>query len=341
MALPPARRCRSSGGTGVPGVTENASEIAVLSFRNSRREMDRGMAQASSYQLPATSCQLPAASPTPSRRALCWKLGAGSYCVRSIAMTSCTSTDGTVTVIVRAAVSVAGRRPGGQQLHLPGAGSFGEPDAHRQGPDRDDFAQRALHHHRVRQVDEVHGHRVALTPDGHVQEPGTGDFDRRRLVRGPRHDVPQQPAVIDGTSPPRTCGRCPTGCRPRGCAGSAGDTARACRCARRAGRRPPSADRDSVGISVTGDGNVGRRRHLHAEHAVDDPRRVVEPVEDRMALSRRRIGVEAQVRVLHRPVDPSGERHAEEVGEAEVVAPPAPLVVERGGEGRERRCRRA
>ena len=49
----------------------------------------------------------------------------------------------------------------------------------------------------------------------------------------------------------------------------------------------------------------------------------------------RGIGVEAQIRVLHRAVDAAGERHAEEIGEAEVVAAPPDLVVERRRERRE------
>ena len=48
-----------------------------------------------------------------------------------------------------------------------------------------------------------------------------------------------------------------------------------------------------------------------------------------MAPARRRIGVEAQIRVLHRAVDAAVERHAEDIGQAEVVAAAADLVVER------------
>ena len=42
-----------------------------------------------------------------------------------------------------------------------------------------------------------------------------------------------------------------------------------------------------------------------------------------------------EIRVLHRALDAAVERHAEDVGEAEVVAAPADLVVERGRERRE------
>ena len=48
-----------------------------------------------------------------------------------------------------------------------------------------------------------------------------------------------------------------------------------------------------------------------------------------------RIGFERQIRVLHRTVDAAIERHAEDVGKAEVIPALAELVEERGREGRE------
>ena len=108
---------------------------------------------------------------------------------RSIAMTSCTSTDGTVTTSTPLS-SGATRRgawsPAVSSCTLRARVAGGQPDAHAQRPDRDDLAQRPLHHHRVGQVDEVHGHRLALPPDGDVEHARALDLDRRRLVGRPR-----------------------------------------------------------------------------------------------------------------------------------------------------------
>ena len=54
-----------------------------------------------------------------------------------------------------------------------------------------------------------------------------------------------------------------------------------------------------------------------------------------MRLAGRRIGVEAQIRVLHGTVDAAAERHTKNIGEAEVIAAPAGFVVQRRGKRRE------
>ena len=59
------------------------------------------------------------------------------------------------------------------------------------------------------------------------------------------------------------------------------------------------------------------------------------PSQHRVTPAGRRIGFERQIRVLHRPLDAAVERDAEDIGEAEVLALLAALVVERAREGGE------
>ena len=64
----------------------------------------------------------------------------------------------------------------------------------------------------------------------------------------------------------------------------------------------------------------------------------VQPREHRMAPAGRRVLVETQIRVLHRPVDAAAERHAEHIGKSEVVASSSRLVIERRSECRQERA---
>ena len=73
------------------------------------------------------------------------------------------------------------------------------------------------------------------------------------------------------------------------------------------------------------------RRHVHAPHAVDDPRRVLETAEERMA-GRLRV-LEAEVGVVHRAFGAAREARAEQLREAEVLSLHAPLVVQRSFRG--------
>ena len=59
-----------------------------------------------------------------------------------------------------------------------------------------ELAQRALHHHRIGEVDQVHGHRILLPPHGHIQHAGTGHGHRARFVGRPIHRVAQQLAMV-------------------------------------------------------------------------------------------------------------------------------------------------
>ena len=77
-----------------------------------------------------------------------------------------------------------------------------------------------------------------------------------------------------------------------------------------------------------------RRLHLELPRAVDDPRRVLEPAQQRVPAGR--LVLEAQVGVADRPRPAARERDAEELREAEVAPLGAPLVAERGlGRGHE------
>ena len=54
-----------------------------------------------------------------------------------------------------------------------------------------------------------------------------------------------------------------------------------------------------------------------------------------MAPAGRRVGLERQIRVLHRTLDAPVEGHSEEIGQAEVLPAPSELVIKRRGEGGE------
>ena len=109
-----------------------------------------------------------------------------------------------------------------------------------------ELPERALHHHRVGQVHQVHRHRLLLPPDRHVQHARARHRHRRLLVGRPLHGVAQQLAVIRRTALPRTCGRCPTGSRRRARADLAQVDLAAYRSAARAGR-PSSIGRSGIG----------------------------------------------------------------------------------------------
>ncbi len=75
-----------------------------------------------------------------------------------------------------------------------------------------------------------------------------------------------------------------------------------------------------------GNGRVGL--HVELPRPVDDPRGVLEP--EQQGVPTRRLVLETQVGVAHRPLAAPHERDAEQVGKAEVGARRAPLVAKRG-----------
>ena len=50
----------------------------------------------------------------------------------------------------------------------------------------------ALHHHRVGEIDEMHGHGVCLRPHRDIEDTFALDGERRRLIGGPQDGVTKQ-----------------------------------------------------------------------------------------------------------------------------------------------------
>src|SRR6185312_15987702 len=70
-----------------------------------------------------------------------------------------------------------------------------------------------------------------------------------------------------------------------------------------------------------------RRTHVEAKDTVDDARRIVQAGEHGVVSASGGIWIKAQVRILHRTIDPPAKRHAEQIGKAEVLSAAAAVDV--------------
>src|SRR5207249_4735552 len=83
-----------------------------------------------------------------------------------------------------------------EELHLGGALAFRKPKPHLLRRRWDHFAEAGPHHHRIREVDHVDGHRALLLPDRDVEHSRPGHGNRRLLIERPSDRVAQQASVI-------------------------------------------------------------------------------------------------------------------------------------------------
>ena len=122
------------------------------------------------------------------------------------------------------------------------------------------------------------GHRVALTPDGHVDHAASVDLDDRPFVHRPRDDVPQQAAVVGRHHFPERAIDVP---RNIGDASPAEVAQVELACV---GVRHARVDVFHRQVGIGRDQRqrrrkVARRPDVHAKDAVDDARRVFEALQ--------------------------------------------------------------
>ena len=214
-----------------------------------------------------------------------------------------------------------------QQLQLSCLPALRQRDADLLRRRRKKLPERAFHHHRIRQVHKMHRHRIPLPPHSDIQNARAGHDYWRRLVGGPVHCVAQQHPVIGREDFPESSINVPREVDYPPLAEFAHINFRNIRLGHarkyflhgKVGIRRNQRERR---IGVTAD-----RTGMYARSAVDDPLGVVQPGKNRMALSRGRISFEPKIGVLHSRIDASGEGRPEKIGEPEIGAPYAPLVV--------------
>src|SRR5204862_5748892 len=85
---------------------------------------------------------------------------------------------------------------GGKQVNSPSSHAGGKAEAKFLWADGNQFADRAFHHHRVGEVDEVNRQRFFLAPNRYVKDARTGDGHRGIFVSGPVRCVAQEFKVV-------------------------------------------------------------------------------------------------------------------------------------------------
>src|SRR5258708_6075522 len=83
-----------------------------------------------------------------------------------------------------------------QQSHLAGAAAGRQANADPLRTDGVQLTDRAFHHHRVREVYEMYGHRAVLLPDCKIHHTRPGNAHHVRLVQRPAYHVGQEAPVV-------------------------------------------------------------------------------------------------------------------------------------------------